>query len=171
MKKNNSFKIQIWMTIGVTFFIGIIIGGALSHIQLLNGFYQPIDPPGQIIDPIECKLYRFELLPEKRPVYQQWIDWHHQEYSAMIKTLPREKMYLESVFRDTINEPNTIYWLTFNGRGGEPSSTSNLEIDKKHNTYRKEILKKGSRSVLKTEFLLTPSFIERAIAREQHERK
>ncbi|MGF7079647.1 DUF6176 family protein [Mucilaginibacter sp. UYCu711] len=117
--------------------------------------------------PVKATLYRFSLNPETMPVYQEWVNWHHSAYQPMIKTLERERMYYESVFRDTVREPHVIYWLTVSAEGGKTSVTSAMSIDKKHNEYMKQILVKGSRSVLKTEFTLMPDFIEHSIAKHQ----
>jgi hypothetical protein len=121
--------------------------------------------------PLHATLYRFRLDTANMPVYREWVHWHHDAYRPMIETLEREKMYFESVFRDTVNEPRFIYWLAIDGEGGGTSSTSTSDIDRKHVEYMKQILVKGSRVTLKTEFTLVPSFIEESIGRHQQAEK
>lgn len=117
--------------------------------------------------PLKVTLYRFRLNRDSMAVYEDWIKWQHNQHQAIVETLEREKMYVEAVFRDTVNQPDYIYWLAVNGEGGEHYTTSNLAVDKIHSEYMKKILVKGSRVVLKTEFTLLPAFIEKNIQQHQ----
>ncbi len=121
--------------------------------------------------PLKVSLYRFKLNTANLPVYHEWVQWHHDAYLPMVATLDRERMYFESVFRDSIAEPDVIYWLAINGEGGATSATSPLDIDKKHVEYMKKILVRGSRTTLQTEFTLLPDFIEKAIGEHQQQSK
>jgi hypothetical protein len=155
----------------LTFSMGIVIGIALAIccVAFANKEQQTKTVEAKLKYPVKAILYRFKLNKENMATYREWVQWHHDEYGPMIKTLERERMYFESVFRDTVNDPDVIYWLTINGEGGETSSTSTLEIDKKHNEYMKKMLVKGSRNILKTEFNLVPDFITQSVAKHQQE--
>jgi len=117
--------------------------------------------------PLNATLYRFEINDGKMQKFNEWMKWHHDEYTEIIKTLEREKMYSECIFRDTINQPGVLYWLTIEGEGGANVNTSPLKIDSVHNQYMKEVIKKGSRSELKTAFFLIPDFLKQSIAEHQ----
>ncbi|HVU98714.1 MAG TPA: DUF6176 family protein [Puia sp.] len=158
--------------------IGIFAGGIISHWagrMIPSAAAAPKRPEakstGTLKYPLHSTLYRFTLNKSNMDVYQQWVRWHHEAYQPMIATLEREKMYFESVFRDTANEPGVIYWLAIDGEGGANSTSSTSEIDKKHVEYMKQILVKGSRVTLKTEFTLIPSFIDECIDRHQQTEK
>ncbi|RFZ95614.1 hypothetical protein D0C36_08885 [Mucilaginibacter conchicola] len=150
---------------------GIFIGIAFTicGVAFANKQHQTPITESELRYPVKATLYRFKLNKENIATYHEWVQWHHDEYGPMIKTLERERMYFESVFRDTVNTPDEIYWLSINGEGGETSNTSTLEIDKKHNEYMKKILVKGSGSVLKTEFSLIPDFITQSITEHQRD--
>ena len=157
--------------------LGAIIGGAITYLTARGPHSLPsvaaASPHKEAIAqpalkyPLDVSLYRFTLNKANITIYRQWVQWHHDAYQPMIGTLDRERMYFESVFRDMANEPGVIYWLAINGEGGATSSSSASDIDKKHVEYMKQILIKGSRVTLKTEFTLLPSFIEESI--EQHQ--
>ncbi len=121
--------------------------------------------------PLKVSLYRFELNKDKMKIYEDWVKWHDTEHEPIVASLEREKMYLESVFRDTLNYPNVIYWLAFNGEGGKNYESSPLAVDKKHSEYMRQILVKGSRVTLKTEFILMPPFLDKSIRDHQSENK
>lgn len=65
-------------------------------------------------------------------------------------------MYFESIFSDTTPGNRAIYWLTVNGPNGKTVDSSSLEIDKTHNRYFSEVIRKGSRQVMKTEIYHMP---------------
>jgi len=164
--------------------IGLLLAGMLAGVALMlvmknnNPFLDEVKanpknttfvPSGTLQYPVKATLYRFKLNKNNMAVYHEWVKWHYDAYNAMIESLERERMYFECVFRDTLNsnDSDEIYWLAINGEGGETSSTSSLAIDKKHIEYMKQILVKGSRTTLKTEFTLLPNFIEESIAKHQ----
>lgn len=127
--------------------------------------------PAPMKYPLKVTLYRFQLNKEKRNVYGDWIRWQHEEHAAIVQSLDRERMYFESVFRDSAREPDVIYWLAVNGEGGAHYDTSPLAVDQKHDAFMRQILVKGGRTVLQTEFVLMPPFIENSIGQHQAEEK
>lgn len=117
--------------------------------------------------PLKASLFRFEMNKRKQNEFNEWMQWHHDEYAAIIETMEREKMYSEAIFTDSLSQPGILYWLTIDGEGGAPVNNSPLKIDSVHNQYMKEVLRKGSRSTLKTEFYLIPEFLQNSIADHQ----
>jgi len=117
--------------------------------------------------PLEVTLYRFELNGDKLDRFEDWMQFYRDNMLATVATLERERMYFEAMFRDRTKQKDVVYWLAVNGKGGKSGDNSPLEIDKKHREYMKEILKKGSRTALSTEFVLVPRFVEAAV--QQHE--
>ncbi|MEP6713118.1 MAG: DUF6176 family protein [Ferruginibacter sp.] len=164
----------------VVFVSGIAIGAASIYFFVTNKnaiAIAAVKAPGKdtseakIKFPIKATLYRFEMNRGKEGKFNEWMKWHYDEHTAIIETLEREKMYFESIFTDTINQKDVLYWLTIDGEGGAPVDNSPLKIDSVHNQYMKEIIKKGSRSVFKTEFSLVPNFLEQSIAGHQANEK
>ena len=123
--------------------------------------------PDAIRYPLKATLYKFEINDGTEKQFTEWMKWHYDEYSAIIETLEREKMYSEAIFTDTVNQPGVLYWLTIDGVGGASVANSPLKIDTVHNQYMKEVIKKGSRVTLKTEYYLIPEFLKKSIAEHQ----
>lgn len=147
----------------LVFFAGLASGAILMwSFPLLHK-----EAPPHFRYPVAAKLYRMRINKAQLPTYQDWVAWHTLEKTAVNATMEREKMYAEALFRDTINEPDAIYWLAISGEGGKTYQGSPLPADKKHAAYMKQILVKGSGSVLKTEFLMLPPFEENTIALHQ----
>ena len=42
-KSKTYFGLYIWMSLGLSFFIGILVGGGISHIHLLNGQFEEVE--------------------------------------------------------------------------------------------------------------------------------
>lgn len=152
------------------FFIGLATGTIVTivaAITLQDKLYSEASIPPKVKYPLQATLYRFQINSRNKKVFDDWVKWHQMEKEAIATTMEREKMYVESVFRDTLNNPDVIYWLAFEGTGGESYSTSNLAADQKHAAYMKQILIKGSKVKLKTDFLMLPPFLEKSIAQHQ----
>lgn len=128
-------------------------------------------PSSGFIYPVTAHLYRMSIHQDKQAIFKDWVNWHSQEKEAINATMEREKMYAEAVFRDTVNDPGVIYWLAISGEGGKNYDISPLPADQKHKAYMKQILVKGSGSVLKTEFLMLPPFAESSIGIHQLQEK
>jgi Family of unknown function (DUF6176) len=95
------------------------------------------------------------------------VQFERAHHTETVATLEREKMYLEAIFRDRVNQKDVIYWLVIRGEGGATSETSPLAIDQQYQQFMHETLKKGSRTTLSTEYALVPPFIEAAIDAHQ----
>lgn len=158
--------------------VGIFVGWLGTHVvemaQTPNAETSPTSantsmPSGLLQHPLQVTLYRFELNDDKLDKFDEWMTFYQNNLPATVATLERERMYFEAMFRDRVNQKNVVYWLAVNGEGGASGDSSPLEIDKKHKEYMKEILKRGSRQTLSTEFVLIPPFIEAAI--DQHHKQ
>lgn len=160
---------QVFSGISVGLLAGIAVMFLLFKKEILNRQQKSLERAMQpkLIYPLRVKLYRFELNKDSLAIFNEWMKWHEKEHTAIIETLEREKMYFESIFRDTVRQKDVIYWLAIDGEGGAPVSNSPLKIDSVHNAYAKSCLKRGSRSELQTEFYLVPAFIKKAIAINQ----
>ncbi|MFT3701275.1 MAG: DUF6176 family protein [Agriterribacter sp.] len=164
------FKTIIFFTSGI--FIGCVISYFIFHQQINHNTitaaqHRKNNTADALRFPLKATLYRFEMNDGKMAKFNEWMKWHCDAYDEIITTLEREKMYAESIFRDTVNQPGILYWLTIDGEGGAAVTNSPLKIDSVHNKYMKEVIKKGSRTVLKTEFYLIPGFLKQAIAEHQ----
>ena len=49
-------------------------------------------------------------------------------------------MFVETIFRETVNEEEFLYWYSIQGSGGIKVTESNHEIDKLHLKYWEECI-------------------------------
>ena len=57
-----------------------------------------------------------------------------------MRTLKREKMYVEVIFREKTERNEFLYWFSIQGEGGEPVTTSPYKIDREHIKYSRECI-------------------------------
>lgn len=136
---------------------GLITGALASRLEARHAIAAP---PGL---PVRVTMYRFEMNPGALGAFDRWMQFQRDNRPAIIGTLEREWMYVEAMFRDTVAQPDVIYWLAVDGEGGAAVDDSPLEVDRKHNEFMREVIRRGSRRVMKTEFSLLPPFLDSAI--------
>lgn len=56
-----------------------------------------------------------------------------------------------------------LLWVEFKDSGGRPIQHSAEEIDRIHLAFWEECIEKGSRQVMRTELVLIPEYIKKAI--------
>lgn len=73
----------------------------------------------------------------------------------VLVTLEGEKMYIETIFREFINEHEYLYWYSVQGKGGQDVEESKHWIDIKHLAYWEECIDTSYRAVdLQTEVVM-----------------
>jgi uncharacterized protein DUF6176 len=154
--------------------------GASAALLMTSAGAQPAKSDGgaddkeagpQIKYPLRAKLQRFEVIEGKERRFTEWMNFLRAERAAAVETLEDEKTYFEAVFSEKNDGRIYAFWLTFKGGGGKPVESSKHELDRKHLEFWNECIKKDSRKVLDTEFYLTPSFFDQAIAEHQTREK
>ncbi len=153
------------MKIILTALLAAFAGIAIALLATQHSAAQPA--PAKFKFPPQAQLQRFEVIAGKEDKFKEWMDYLRQHRTLAVATLADERMYFETVLTEKIEGVTYAYWLSFKGEGGKPVESSNHELDKVHLAYWNECIKKGSRQVLNTEFYLTPTFIDAAIARQQ----
>jgi hypothetical protein len=136
--------------------LGLIIGSAATYAYMTNSG-EPLKHP------LIVELHRFEMQNGSEKAFRDWIKWHDEAHEPIIKTLEREKMYFEAVFRDPEQKDNAIYWVEVHGAHGNSVNDSPLAVDQVHRNYMNRILVPGSKRTAVAEYLLIPDFIEDAI--------
>jgi len=58
----------------------------------------------------------------------------------VLLTFEGEKMYIETIFRETLNGEEYLYWYSVQGTGGIEVTETEHWIDKKHLAYWKECI-------------------------------
>ena len=107
------------------------------------------------------ELTRFRVKPGMSHKVDEWLKFLNDNMEGVLLTLEREKMYVETIFREELNGEEYLYWYSVQGEQGENVETSNHEIDKKHLEYWKQCIDPsfGSKD-LTTEVVMIPKKIQ-----------
>ena len=89
---------------------------------------------------MEVELTRLRIKKGKAHRVDEWLQMINTRIGEALKTLEREGMKLEIIFREVIDEDDYLCWLTIQGEGGEPIETSPFELDHEHMKFGEECI-------------------------------
>lgn len=89
---------------------------------------------------LKTEYTRFKIKKGKEKRVDKWMKILNQRIMECEKTLSREKMFVEAIFRETINAEEYISWFSMQGGNGKNCDSSNFEIDKIHQKFWKECI-------------------------------
>ena len=113
------------------------------------------------------ELTRFRVLKGKSKKVDEWLRFLNDHLDEGVLTLDREKMYVETIFREQIDGVDYLYWFSIQGLGGADVEDSDSWIDKKHLEYWDECIDESYHPVdLSTEVVLIPRRIRQAMKDE-----
>lgn len=102
---------------------------------------------------IECT--RFRVKEGKTEKVNEWLAFLNDHMEEVLVTLEGEKMYIETIFREFINEHEYLYWYSVQGKGGQDVEESKHWNDIKHLAYWEECIDTSYRAVdLQTEVVM-----------------
>lgn len=106
---------------------------------------------------MNIELTRFKVKKGKSKKVDEWLKFLNDNMKDVLVTLENEKMYVETIFRETINGEEYLYWYSVQGKGGQTVEQSDHWIDKKHLQYWHECIDPTYEPVdLKTEVIMIP---------------
>lgn len=101
------------------------------------------------------ELERFRVKKGKEQLAHEWMDFLNLHLEEVIKTLPGEKMYVESIFEETIDETMYLYWVSYQGMAASEVVFSDTVVDQKHLEYWKECIDPAyEENILKTNVVM-----------------
>lgn len=107
---------------------------------------------------VECT--RFKVKKGKSHIVDEWLKFLNDHMQEVLVTLEGEKMYVETIFREILDEEEYLYWYSIQGEGGIDVEQSDHWIDKKHLEYWDECIDKNYKPVdLITEVVMIPNHI------------
>ena len=113
---------------------------------------------------MNVELTRFRVKPGKSEKVDEWLAFLNEHMEDVLVTLEGEKMYVETIFRETLNGEEYLYWYSVQGEGGQDVETSSHWIDKKHLEYWDECIDENFGSVdLSTEVVMIPNAVKAAM--------
>ncbi|KAB8136235.1 hypothetical protein F9U64_10390 [Gracilibacillus oryzae] len=89
---------------------------------------------------MNVELTRFKLKEGKSNLVDEWLQFLNDNMKDVLLTLEAEKMYVETIFRETLNGNEYLYWYSVQGENGQDVEESDSWIDKKHLQYWEECI-------------------------------
>ena len=113
---------------------------------------------------MNVELTRFRVKQGMSYKVDEWLTFLNEHLEDVLVTLEGEKMYVETIFRETLNGEEYLYWYSVQGEGGQDVETSSHWIDKKHLEYWDECIDEDFGSVdLLTEVVMIPNAVKAAM--------
>ncbi|WP_025784568.1 DUF6176 family protein [Sporosarcina sp. D27] len=81
---------------------------------------------------LHVELERFRVIVGKEEKAREWMEFLTTHLEEVKKTLPTEKMYVESIFEETIEGVMYLYWVSYQGMQPGDVVFSDSLVDKKH---------------------------------------
>ncbi|WP_150284570.1 DUF6176 family protein [Rummeliibacillus sp. TYF-LIM-RU47] len=109
---------------------------------------------------MNIELTRFKVKEGKTEVVDEWLKFLNENMKDVLVTLEGERMYVETIFRETLHGDEYLYWYSVQGEGGQDVDESEHWIDKKHLQYWDECIDTNFKPVdLTTEVVMIPEKI------------
>ncbi len=89
---------------------------------------------------MRVELTKYRVKPGKSERVDEWIKMLNDRIDECLATLPREKMYVEAIFREKVGDEEFLYWFSVQGEGGEDVRTSEHDLDIEHLKFGRECL-------------------------------
>lgn len=113
---------------------------------------------------MNVELTRFRVKKGKTHRVDEWLNFLNDKMKDVLVTLEREKMYVETIFREHLNGDEFLYWYSVQGEGGQEVEQSEHWIDKKHLEFWDECIDETFQPVdLKTEVVMIPQIVKNSM--------
>lgn len=84
---------------------------------------------------MNIELTRFRVRPGREEEVAEWMDFLRSHMEAVRETLEPEKMYVETIFSETLEGVDYLYWYSVQGEGGAELHESSHWLDTKHSEF------------------------------------
>jgi len=110
---------------------------------------------------MNIELTRFKVKEGKAKKVDEWLKFLNENMKDVLITLEGEQMYVETNFRETVNDTEYLYWYSVQGKHGQDVKESDHWIDKKHLEYWDECIDPTFKpDDLKTEVVMIPEKVK-----------
>ena len=87
---------------------------------------------------MKVELTRIRIKDGMSSRVDEWFATLNARKAECIETLEREKMYVETIFREKIGDEEFLYWFSIQGENAESIATSPFPIDAIHKAFGDE---------------------------------
>lgn len=107
---------------------------------------------------MQVELTKFRIKRGKSELVDEWMDFLNQNMQDALLSLDGEKMFVETIMRDTIGDREYLYWYSIQADDGETNSRAAECVDRKHIEYWNKCIDKAYRPKnLKNEVVMIPN--------------
>lgn len=106
---------------------------------------------------------KFKVKSGKTAKVDEWMEFLRGHLPEIELTLADEKMFVETIFRETFNGEEYLYWYSIQGEGGKRVEESNHEVDKEHLEFWRECIDESFKPV---NLRMEVSMIREKVAKE-----
>ena len=107
---------------------------------------------------------RFPVRAGKEERAREWIAFLRENPEAFRETLEPERMYVETIFSETVGDALYLWWYTLQGEDGAELSDSTHCLDERHAVYWRECIDPDEPSLLLIpEVHMSPERVEEAM--------
>ncbi|UXR70450.1 DUF6176 family protein [Staphylococcus sp. IVB6246] len=89
---------------------------------------------------MKIELTRYKVKDGKTDKVEEWLNFLNEHMKDVLITLENEKMFVETIFKETLDGVEYLYWYSIEGENGQDVSDSEHWIDKKHIEYWEECI-------------------------------
>ncbi|MDT2864235.1 DUF6176 family protein [Vagococcus carniphilus] len=113
---------------------------------------------------MNVELTRFKVKEGKSKIVDEWLLFLNENMKETLITLEKEKMYIETIFREVLNGDEYLYWYSVQGEDAQEVEESEHWIDKKHLEYWEECIDKNFKPIdLSTEVVMIPEKVKKSM--------
>ena len=113
---------------------------------------------------MNIELTRFKVKDGKTDKVEEWLNFLNENMKDVLITLEKEKMYVETIFKETFDGVEYLYWYSVEGENGQDVEDSEHWIDKKHLEYWEECIDSNVAPVdIDTRVVMIPEKIRSAM--------
>ena len=113
---------------------------------------------------MNIELTRFKVKPNKSEKVDEWLQFLREHMAEIEQDLLLERMYVETIFRETWNGEEYLYWYSVQGENGLAIEENPSRVAKQHLAYWDECIDESYGAVdLKTEVVMIPSRVRNSM--------
>ena len=86
------------------------------------------------------ELTRFRVPPGRSDVVEEWTALLRDHEQAVRETLGPEHMHVETIFSETVDGVEYLYWYSIQGEGGSGVESSGHWLDRAHLDFRRRCI-------------------------------
>lgn len=109
---------------------------------------------------MQVELTKFRVKHGKSHLVDEWMAFLNENMNDVLVTLDGEKMFIESIMRDTVGDYEFLYWYSIQADDGGADNELQSRIDRKHLEYWDKCIDKAYKPRdLKNEVVMIPNYM------------